>query len=115
MTRGYAPTADRLDQEERNATLSISAISYLGMLVGCANKTEQACIERFLRRFAILPLSAGVSDQAITLMQRHRLSHGLLIADGLVAATALVGDIPLLTKNQRDFRSIAGLRLLPCP
>nr|MDQ2686882.1 PIN domain-containing protein [Armatimonadota bacterium] len=46
---------------------------------------------------------------------RYRLSHGLLIPDALIAATALVHDIPLLTKNQRDFRFIAGLRLLPYP
>jgi len=43
------------------------------------------------------------------------LSHSLLIADGLIAATALVIDKPLASKNQRDYRFIAGLNLLPYP
>lgn len=68
-----------------------------------------------MRRFAVLPISAAVSDRAIALIRRYRLSHGLLIPDTLIAATALVHDIPLLTKNQRDFRFIADLRLPPYP
>ena len=32
-----------------------------------------------------------------------------------IAATALVYDLPLLTKNQRDFRFIPDLKLLPYP
>jgi predicted nucleic acid-binding protein len=43
------------------------------------------------------------------------LSHGLLIADGLIAATALALNTPFVTKNQRDYRFIAGLDLRPYP
>lgn len=57
----------------------------------------------------------GIADRAIVLLQHYRLSHGLLIADGLIAATALVMDKPLTTKNQRDYRFIADLTLLPYP
>ena len=44
--------------------------------------------------------------------RRYRLSHGLLTADSLIAATAITQGIPLLSKNQRDYRFIAGLNLL---
>jgi predicted nucleic acid-binding protein len=43
------------------------------------------------------------------------LSHGLLIADALIAATALYGDQSLISKNQRDYRFITGLQLLSYP
>jgi predicted nucleic acid-binding protein len=43
------------------------------------------------------------------------LSHGLLIADALIAATALSLDASFLTKNQRDYRFIKGLSLLMYP
>jgi predicted nucleic acid-binding protein len=43
------------------------------------------------------------------------LSHGLLIADALIAATAVVLDAPLISKNQRDYQFIAGLNLLAYP
>jgi predicted nucleic acid-binding protein len=43
------------------------------------------------------------------------LSHGLLIADSLIAATALTLGTLFVTKNQRDYRFIAELQLLPYP
>jgi predicted nucleic acid-binding protein len=39
----------------------------------------------------------------------------LLIADSLIAATAIVWDYPLATKNQRDYKFIQELNLLPYP
>jgi predicted nucleic acid-binding protein len=48
-------------------------------------------------------------------MQTYALSHGLQIPDALIAATALALNIPLLSKNQRDYRFISGLSLLPYP
>jgi predicted nucleic acid-binding protein len=39
----------------------------------------------------------------------------LLIADALIAATALATNDAFVTKNQRDFRYIAGLNLLAFP
>jgi predicted nucleic acid-binding protein len=56
-----------------------------------------------------------MSDAAVDLLRRYRLSHGLLIADAFIAATALVLDTPLVSKNQRDYRFIAGLTLLRYP
>ncbi|WP_245536663.1 PIN domain-containing protein [Thiothrix nivea] len=49
------------------------------------------------------------------LLQQYRLSHGLLIPDGLIAATAIEAGIPLISKNQKDYRFIQELQLLPYP
>ena len=48
-------------------------------------------------------------------MRSYYLSHGLLIADALIAATAIENQIPLLSKNQRDYRFISELNLLKYP
>jgi len=85
------------------------------LFVGCRNKAELKEVEKFLRRFRLLKLSEPVSDMAADLLRQYRLSHGLLIADALIAATALVFDAPFVSKNQRDYRFIAGLNLLPYP
>jgi predicted nucleic acid-binding protein len=45
-------------------------------------------------------------------MQRFYLSHGLLIPDALIAATALDYGITLYTKNVRHFRMISGLTVV---
>lgn len=85
------------------------------LLIGCRNRTELQILERFLGRFEIMKLSEAISDKAIGLLREYRLSNGLLIADALIAATAIVIDAPLLSKNQRDYRFIQGLNLLPYP
>lgn len=113
--RKVAEAVTSLAQIEQQAVLATSAITYLELLVGCQNKAEQHAVERFLRRFQIIPVNQQISDRALDLVRTYRLSHGLLIADALIAATAIVVNEPLLTKNQRDYRFIAGLQLLPYP
>ena len=56
-----------------------------------------------------------IPDTGVDLLRRYRLSHGLLIADALIAATALALDEAIITKNQRDYRFIEGLHLLQYP
>ena len=70
---------------------------------------------QFIQRFETIKLNEAISNRAITLLRDYRLSHGLLIADALIAATAIVIDAHLLSKNQRDYRFIQGLNLLPYP
>ena len=85
------------------------------LIVGCRNKTELQHLEKFLRRYLIIKVNELITDKAIVLLSKYRLSHGLLIPDGLIAATAIVTNTPLLSKNQRDYRFIAGLNLLTYP
>jgi len=54
-------------------------------------------------------------DKATQLLRQYRLSHGLLIADGFIAATAIAWRHPLASKNQRDYRFIEELMLLSYP
>jgi predicted nucleic acid-binding protein len=42
---------------------------------------------------------------------RIRRETGIAIADGLIAATALVHGVALLTRNVRHFERVDGLRL----
>ncbi|MGE0886142.1 MAG: type II toxin-antitoxin system VapC family toxin [Blastocatellales bacterium] len=104
-----------LQRLEQQSTLATSAVTQMELIVGCRNKTELHDLEIFLRRFQILKITDQISDRAVALLQQYRLSHGLLIADALIAATGLEHNEPFITKNQRDFRFIAGLNLQPYP
>lgn len=103
----------QLETAAQNSTLAVSIITQMELLVGCRNRTELQILEHFLEQFEIIKLSEAMSDRAVSLLRNYRLSHGLLIADALIAATAIVIDAPLLSKNQRDYRFIQGLNLLP--
>jgi hypothetical protein len=100
---------------EEHSVPAVSVITQMELLVGCRNKVEQRRVERFLERFQVMKLTERVSDTAINLLREYRLRHGLAIPDALIAATAMASNQPLLSKNQRDYRFIKGLQLLPYP
>jgi predicted nucleic acid-binding protein len=82
------------------------------LIVGCRNKTDLRSLQKFIKALQILPVTDEISDRASELLILYNLSHNLLIPDSLIAATALIHDEEFVTKNQRDFRFIGGLRLL---
>jgi predicted nucleic acid-binding protein len=72
-------------------------------------------MQKFLQRYVLVPLTQEIDAKADTLIETYSLSHNLEIPDALIAATAMVYDCPLLSKNQRDYRYISGLHLLAYP
>ena len=115
VARGDAEAINCLLSLEKTSVLAISSVTQMELTVGCRNKTELKDLEKFLSRYQILKITDQISDRAVSLLKQYFLSHGLLIADGLIAATALVHNEAFITKNQRDFRFIVGLNLLPYP
>ena len=105
----------RVKSESQHSTLFVSTITVMELTVGCRNKSEMQNLSRFLAPFLIVRLTPQISDRAAQLLQDFYLSHGLLIPDALIAASVMEQQIPLLSKNQRDFRFIEGLNLLAYP
>lgn len=86
-----------------------SAISYVEALGFHRLKNpERADLETFFENAQLLPVDERVIKRASLLRQQRRMSLG----DAIIAATALVHDLTLVTRNVDDFRWIAGLRLL---
>lgn len=113
--RQISEAVDSLAQIERESVLAVSVITQMELLVGCRNKAELRHTERFLQRFQVLKLNELICDTALEFLRRYRLSHGLMIADALIAATATTLNQPFISKNQSDYRFIGGLQLLPYP
>lgn len=80
---------------------------------GCKNKQELTWLSNFLNRFEVFHISEHVSAQTVALFQTYRLSHGVQIPDMLIASTALVYNISLLSKNKKDFFFIEHLKFIP--
>lgn len=72
--------------------------------------SEKRAILTLLNRFRLIRV-----DQRVVREYSHLKSiyASLERADALVAASALVRRLPLLTRNQRHFRRVKGLLLLP--
>ena len=95
--------------------LGVSVVTRMELIVGYQNKQALARAEKLLQTMELLALNKGISDIANGLVTTYSLSHGMQIPDALIGATALYYAIPLLTKNQRDFQFLPGLKLLPYP
>lgn len=113
--RGEQRAVDCLQKLSEQGGLAVSVVTQMELIVGCRNKSELRIVERFLDRFEIIPLNASISDVAVQLLRHYRLSHGLLIADAFIAATASWLHRPLMSKNWRDFRFVEEIELMEYP
>jgi len=106
--RGYAQATRRLDQL---SPLTLSAVSYLEVLQGMRNKAELVAVQKMLhKRLAVtLPITEAITQQATSLMEALTLSHGLQMGDALIASTALVHQLPVLTGNVKHFAAVPSL------
>ena len=111
-SRGIEKTKEILKNVETDHILSISVITQLELMVGCENKADFKSLQKFLTNFEIIQLNKSTSEKAVDLFKKYRLSHSVLIPDMLIASTALILEIPLLSKNRRDFRFIDTLELI---
>jgi predicted nucleic acid-binding protein len=113
--RGIPEAVNCMQELKSTSRLAISIVTQMELIVGCANKSELRTLEKFLQQFDVITIDPPISDKAVDLLRLYRLSHCLLIADGLIAATAIIWNYPFISKNQRDYRFIQNLNLLPYP
>jgi predicted nucleic acid-binding protein len=108
-TRGLPDAVQFLIPRRATGTLRVSVISAMELIQGSRNLAEQRMIERLVARMPGITMSDAIATRAYDLMRAYFLSHGLLIADALLAATTLEHGLTLFTRNVRDFRMIPGL------
>jgi tRNA(fMet)-specific endonuclease VapC len=109
LHRGKNLGASDYLQNHGQETFALSVVSLTEFLEGFEVVEDG---EKFLRPFQWLPVNAAVSREASRIRRQLRL-RGKLIGDFdiLIAATALVGDLSLVTRDARDFERVAGLKV----
>jgi predicted nucleic acid-binding protein len=110
--RDFTLAIDYPEDVEQQGDLRISRPTQMELIVGCRNRAELQRLGRFLRRFTMLDLTESIGQSAVALLRQYRLSHGLLIIDALIAATALAHGETLSPKNVRHFRMIPDLQVI---
>jgi predicted nucleic acid-binding protein len=89
----------------------ISVIVIIEMLQGNKTSSEKNRIAKQLIHFQEIAISDSIGLIAKDLIITYSASHGLMLGDAMIAATALYFDIPLFTFNKKDFRFIKTLKL----
>jgi toxin FitB len=99
-----APEIESLATAAENSVASVTQIEVYGFTG--LKPEEKAALDILFRRLTVHPLDAVVIERAIALRQDSKIG----LADAIIAATALVHDLKLVTRNEEDFKHVAGLR-----
>jgi predicted nucleic acid-binding protein len=104
---GYGPLLDWLKNPE--VSLRVSAISAIEVLGYPKLATQdKADLELLFDSLHILSITSTVIEHAIRLRQQRKRSLG----DAIIAATALIHNLPVVTNNVDDFSTVDGLTVI---
>ena len=101
-----APEIEALATAADSAVASVTQIEVYGFTG--LKPEEEAALDILFRRLTVHPLDAAVIERAIALRQESKMG----LADAIIAATALVHGLNLVTRNDGDFKHVAGLRVV---
>ena len=94
---------------------AVCTVVYVECLQGSKSNREKRIVERYIARFELCHLTSAISTRTIDLIRTYSNTHGLLLADALIAATCLEGNLTLVTYNVNDFQFVQDLKYLKPP
>lgn len=100
------------------AVLCISEITLMEVLIGCNTVQKRNDVEQMLKAFHLVKTDEQVIAKTISLIKRYAVEvykqqKTIMLADAIIAASALVHNLPLLTLIKKDFDFIRELTLNP--
>ncbi len=68
---------------------AVCTVVYVECLQGSKSNREKRVVETYLGRFEFCSLTSSIATRTIDLIRKYSNTHGLLLADALIAATCL--------------------------
>jgi hypothetical protein len=81
----------------------VSSINIAELYQGVRNGDEQARLGKMISALTSLPLTSGIAERGGLYSRDYRPSHGCGLADCLIAATADLHGLRLVTLNAKHF------------
>jgi predicted nucleic acid-binding protein len=106
------PKAYRVIQKQRHG-FSLSVVTYMELVQGVRNKRELDELQKALKRWnaTILPITEIISEKAKFYIEQYYLSHSLQLADALIAGTAVLHALPILTGNDKHYNMVPEIQI----
>jgi len=90
-------------------------INAMELYAGCRSKQELKEIDELLEDFTIFHITKSISKKALKLLKKFRSSHGVEIIDILIASTAQINKLKLISKKQKHYQFLSDLDLIEYP
>jgi len=97
--------------ERQTAPLIVSTITVAELYAGVREGKERRILERFLLAFEMIPVDEEISKAGGLFRRDYGPSHGVGLADALIAATAAARKAILVTLNRRHFPMINDVQV----
>jgi predicted nucleic acid-binding protein len=91
-----------------NTGFNISVVVQIEALGYDGDPAKMLLLEKFLALANVFPVGAAVAQQAIKLRRIKKIKLG----DAIIAATALVHGLVVVSRNTSDFNNIPGLQVI---
>ena len=93
-----------------SARIILSSIVVAELYAGVKGDEEQAALERFVSLFRVVPVSAEIAKAGGLYKRDYGKSHGVGLADAILAASAEAENAELKTLNTKHYPMLKGLR-----
>ncbi len=98
---------------EEHIPFSISVVTYMELIQGMKNREEFRKFQKQIQKWNtnIIQIDKEVSSRAMFYVQEYALSHSMMNADALVAATVVQTNEKLITANDKHYKYIPTIDL----
>ena len=110
LQQQFPPVAEKFMDDLINETSPIiSAITEIELLCWkSATKKDLEILQQFIGDATIIELEQPIKYKTAEIRKKNKIK----LPDAIIAATALVYDLTLISRNVSDFKDIEGLKIL---
>ena len=105
--RGHSQAVDLIEAHANQIILSAIVISEL--YAGAKGDAEKAALDDFVSLFRVVPVGAEIAKAGGLYKRNYGKSHGVGLADAILAASAVAENAELKTLNTKHYPMIEGL------
>jgi hypothetical protein len=92
-----------------SSRIILSSVVVAELYAGVKGDAEQATLERFISLFRVIPVDSEIAKTGGLYKRDFSKSHGVGLADAILAATAESENAELVTLNTKHYPMIRGL------
>lgn len=103
----------RLQNLPDDAVIYVSSVAMYELYMGATTPQKWVDVKTLTDSIPVLPFTKEVAEKAAIIYQELRKNNKLIeFRDIFIAATALVHNLPVLTRNSKHFKRIKALTIV---